>query len=519
MDQNKKIITCPNVNCQKKLRLPDINTRLQVTCPFCNLVFFHPSTSYDANSKKNLSVEKWYRSNWFTISMLLLLPFIGIILFWSHPRYSKRKKIGLTTVGIFLIVLLNMFDYQDDEKDLSFAPIYLQRISTLTDSIALKFVNGNGTQEKSRAEIYEKASPSVVSIMAFNENEQEEGQGTGFIIGSDGFIVTNWHVLSGAHSIEIELLNGDKYKTASLVLEDKNKDICVIKIDAKGLSVLPLGNSERVRVGQEIITIGAPLGLGIQLTPGDISAIREGEFQFTAPVSPGSSGSPVFDKKGAVVGIVTKQIPSWIAQNINFAIPVNSLVELIEANKTKVSEEPTQKVYEVQKPQPYVFRASKPEPNLFEDLVLHERTPVSLETGTDIIPPRETIGLGQLVVSNGTKLDGVIMLISYSEPRQRVRAVYVRAKDKVRLENISKGKYICRFALGTDWDKNTRKFLQNNSYSEFVDPFEYVETEKAKEVEYTILEITLHPVIGGAAETTNVNEQDFYEFWDFDNEQ
>ena len=118
-----------------------------------------------------------------------------------------------------------------------------------------------------------------------------------------------------------------------MIKADMDKDIAVIKIPAENFSNLPLSDSEKLEVVQEIITIGNPLGLEMSVSTGVVSAFRENKsgvkhIQITAPVSPGSSGGPLLNKKGAVVEIVTLQGPSMFGQNLNFASPINYLYEV-----------------------------------------------------------------------------------------------------------------------------------------------------------------------------------------------
>jgi len=140
-------------------------------------------------------------------------------------------------------------------------------------------------------------------------------------------------VLAGAYNAEVKLADGRKYNKISLVTANSDKDIAVIKIDAMNLSSLVIGDSEKAIVGEEVITVGNPLGLEMSASTGIISALREKRgskyIQITAPVSPGSSGGPLLNKRGSVIGIVTSQVPSIFGQNLNFAIPINYLIDLL----------------------------------------------------------------------------------------------------------------------------------------------------------------------------------------------
>lgn len=345
--KEKIIIDCPNTNCQQQLALPKINSRLSVTCPSCKIEFFYP---FETNTqkkvppiKKNRTGKRWYHSNWFMVLMLLLLPVIGIILVWNNPRYRLQLKIGLTIAVVFLTISTSVKDanympslpYEFykfyEERNPSFLSIYLPKSLPSAMNIALEF-EGPDKEEENVTEIFERAKNSVVTIRSIDKNNEIIGEGAGFVINENGVIVTNYHVLASAYSAEIKLANGVKHNVTSLLLEDKKKDICVIKIDSKQLPVLPLSDSKQIRVGEEIITIGNPRGYEMTVSSGIVSAIREDTdgIQITAPVSRGSSGGPLINKKGSVIGIVTSQ--DIFGQNINFAIPINHLVELITDN-------------------------------------------------------------------------------------------------------------------------------------------------------------------------------------------
>jgi S1-C subfamily serine protease len=157
------------------------------------------------------------------------------------------------------------------------------------------------------------------------------GMGSGFIISEDGLIVTNFHVMESAYQIEIKI--GEKiFREASLVKGISNMDIALLKIDSKGLPALPIGDSDSLVDGQFVIVLGNPVGLERSVSNGIISAIRSKDdikiIQMTAPVSPGSSGGPVLNEYGEVVGITTLA-SFFMAQNLNFAIPINYLDKIL----------------------------------------------------------------------------------------------------------------------------------------------------------------------------------------------
>ncbi len=186
--------------------------------------------------------------------------------------------------------------------------------------------------------VAEKMNPSVVAISVAKGKGRHDsaaelnGSGSGVIIAPDGFILTNSHVVHQAQRIVVGL-QGSETLDGELVGEDPATDLAVVRVNASGLPAAFLGDSERLRAGQLVIAIGHPLGLRATVTAGVISALGrslrsqsgrliENIIQTDAALNPGSSGGPLVDSKGRVVGINTAIIQ--FAQGICFAIPSNT---------------------------------------------------------------------------------------------------------------------------------------------------------------------------------------------------
>jgi S1-C subfamily serine protease len=188
-------------------------------------------------------------------------------------------------------------------------------------------------------ELYEKVRDSVVSITAVKildflfVREPVSGLGSGFIVDERGIVVTNAHVVEGYEQITATLSSGENME-ASIMDVDPHYDVAFLKIPRSNLRPLPLGDSDKLRVGQFVIAIGNPFGQvlgGPSLTFGVISGlgrslrtegkIYENLIQTDAPVNPGNSGGPLIDLEGRAIGITTAMIP--FAQGIGFAIPIN----------------------------------------------------------------------------------------------------------------------------------------------------------------------------------------------------
>jgi hypothetical protein len=186
-------------------------------------------------------------------------------------------------------------------------------------------------------ELVKKCGPSVVMI--FNqEGDKITGTGSGFVIDSKGTIVTNYHVVKDASSISIKLKTGEVFKVTGIINLDKTKDICILKIAGFDLPSLPLGNSNKIITGENCIAIGNPQGFENTVSNGIISGIRSMDgmnlIQITTPISPGSSGGPLLNEIGEVIGITSMTWSESGTQNINFAIPINYVRGLIESPGT-----------------------------------------------------------------------------------------------------------------------------------------------------------------------------------------
>jgi S1-C subfamily serine protease len=169
------------------------------------------------------------------------------------------------------------------------------------------------------AEIVSHARPAVVVI------ETDEGLASGFIIKPDGIIVTNHHVVANAKAMVVKFPSGEVYRNVYLLSSDPIDDLAFLKIEAVDLPTIPLGNSNDVQVGEEVLLVGAPKGLEQTVSNGLISGIRLDEgvrvLQTSAPASPGSSGGPLLDRNGEAIGVMSFKVVN--GENLNFAIPIN----------------------------------------------------------------------------------------------------------------------------------------------------------------------------------------------------
>ncbi len=174
----------------------------------------------------------------------------------------------------------------------------------------------------------------------------EKGMGSGVIISSDGYIITNNHVVNGADDVKVKTTDGNTYK-AKIIGTDPKTDIALIKIDAKNLPVATLGNSDHLKVGEWVLAVGNPFSAELHhtVTKGIVSALGrsnlnlsyyENYIQTDAPINPGNSGGALINLKGEVVGINTAIVaPSGAFAGIGFAIPINMVKRVAHDLRTK----------------------------------------------------------------------------------------------------------------------------------------------------------------------------------------
>lgn len=208
-----------------------------------------------------------------------------------------------------------------------------------------------GSDELANISIFERASRSVVYITntairrdfwSLNTFEVPQGSGSGIIWDREGHIVTNFHVVYGADSIEVVLADQTSYQ-AQIVGVDPDHDLAVLRIRAprEQLTPIEIGDSQNLRVGQKVLAIGNPFGLDHTLTTGVVSALGrtiksmndrtiEGVIQTDAAINPGNSGGPLLDSAGKLIGINTQIIsPSGAYAGIGFAVPVNTIARVV----------------------------------------------------------------------------------------------------------------------------------------------------------------------------------------------
>ena len=218
-----------------------------------------------------------------------------------------------------------------------------QKLKLLLACLCLIAISTQAIAATKLTRLVEKIQPAVVTVIVYDINKAVANIGTGFFVDKKGYMVTNYHVLVGKYSAEIRTSDGNTYPIKSIVAENKSADLVKVRVDIPKEKVRWLRVSgELPSVAQRVVVVGSPMGLEQTVSDGIVSSIREIPaigyfFQMSAPISLGSSGSPVVDMKGKVVGVATFQYLQ--GQNLNFAISGKSLLDLkTEDPGTSISE-------------------------------------------------------------------------------------------------------------------------------------------------------------------------------------
>ena len=253
-------------------------------------------------------------------------------------RLSARQILVIALIsGLFAAGAIAVVDRLSDRLQPARAAYSEKSPSSITDPA----IAGD---EQNNIEIYRTLSPGVVNVHStsyardfFGFVEPQEGSGSGSVIDQDGNILTNYHVIEGAQKLAVSF-GGQKNYAAKVVGGDPDTDLAVIKLiemPKEALTIIPLGDSDKLEVGQKVLAIGNPFGMDRTLTTGVISGLQrpirarngrpiEGAIQTDASINPGNSGGPLFDSHGRMIGINSQILsPSGASAGVGFAVPVN----------------------------------------------------------------------------------------------------------------------------------------------------------------------------------------------------
>jgi S1-C subfamily serine protease len=259
----------------------------------------------------------------FNIGRLVVAGVVIILgAYWTGARWGQRQPVGVEAVR----------PSGGTNANAVTAANVAARDAALTDDEAIN------------VRVYRQASPAVANILTkateydfFMDPVPVAGAGSGFVFDANGYILTNFHVVEGAQSIEVVLGDQSRYP-GKFIGADQRNDVAIVKIDPKGkqLAALPLGDSAALQVGQKVLAIGNPFGFQSTLTTGVVSAIGrtvqtsqttfiDEAIQTDAAINRGNSGGPLINSHGEVIGINSAiYTPSGTTAGIGFAIPINS---------------------------------------------------------------------------------------------------------------------------------------------------------------------------------------------------
>ena len=251
------------------------------------------------------------------------------------PDFQSYQLKLLALLGGLLILLMTTVPAWSESKQ--FMDPFIQASKARAELV----------QSVQKSVVHIKVERKLVNVMGLFQNQpHQEGFGSGAIVRSDGYILTNHHVVGEADKITVQLYDGQELK-ARLIGTDPATDISVIKIEGKDMPILQMGDSDNILVGESVIAIGNPFGLSHTVTFGIVSAkgrtgmgIAEYEdfIQTDAAINPGNSGGPLVDLEGKIVGVNTAIFSnSGGYQGIGFAVPINMarrvMNELIETGQ------------------------------------------------------------------------------------------------------------------------------------------------------------------------------------------
>jgi regulator of sirC expression with transglutaminase-like and TPR domain len=180
-------------------------------------------------------------------------------------------------------------------------------------------------------DLTERVRKSLAVITSTGRDGRQETIGAGFVVSADGLVATNYHVIGEGRAPRVNLADGRQVEVTEIHASDRQLDLAVLRVSAKDLVPLPLGDSDLVKQGQSVIALGNPLGLKHSVVSGVVSGVREMEgrkmIQLAIPIEPGNSGGPLVDRQGRVQGIITMK--SLVTPNLGFALTVNLLKPLL----------------------------------------------------------------------------------------------------------------------------------------------------------------------------------------------
>ena len=260
---------------------------------------------------------------------------------------TERKKFGNKYRIAAVVALITLAAYWAGSR---WGPRQAERVAAVPVVLPAANTAGLSEEESINVRVYRQAAPAVANIVTraveydfFFNAVPVEGAGSGFVIDPRGYILTNFHVVQGAETIEVTLGDQSRYK-AKFIGADQRNDVALIQIAPRGrkLTALPLADSSALQVGQRVLAIGNPFGFQSTLTTGVVSALGrtvqtsqttfiDEAIQTDAAINRGNSGGPLLNSRGEVIGINTAIFtPTGTTAGIGFAIPVNTAKQIAQ---------------------------------------------------------------------------------------------------------------------------------------------------------------------------------------------
>ena len=284
MTTNKFCVHCGNA----------IDSPAYVHCPSCG-----KATSASQSSLVRLEKPaRWKKALWAAIVIACVLTAAGLGWFARHHRPQSVATI-----------------------------LESPQIKATSDSKPSPDANAAATPSRvlTAGDLYKQSSPGVVKITVYDDDGKAFALGSGFVVGPTGQIATNYHVIRGATRGVVHFNSGAEVDITGVLGVDRSHDVALLKAAEPYCKPLPLATQGGAHVGDTVFALGSPVGLDDSLSQGLISGFRGKLIQITAPISHGSSGGPVFDQTGNVIGLSTAMLVGNGMENLNFAVPVSFL--------------------------------------------------------------------------------------------------------------------------------------------------------------------------------------------------
>lgn len=316
--------------CGKKVAVPEKYTGKRVKCPGCGGVIFVAANPVQPKAPISEVTESPSLPPWLYALFSLAVATIAFgayEILWNRPDRTVPAAFSASSPPAMTHALPAEPSTNPTPPA---APHVLSKADVaLAAPAPLPQPKPEAPKELTATELFSISCPAVARVLVQSVNGEFVSFGSGFFVRSDGVLVTNFHVIDNAPGAVAELNDGRRAAIVGVMASNSEADLAILKIDVTEMPILRL-HSQTPPVGTKVFAIGYPAGLKNSLSEGLISGTRDGagsaSIQTTAAISPGSSGGPLLDSMGRVVGVTTLTLKD--AQNLNFAVPA-ATVELL----------------------------------------------------------------------------------------------------------------------------------------------------------------------------------------------